>query len=455
LTGAAQSPSLAPRTAEERLVAKRLTYFILAGLVLGIVVGWAINASVADGTPAGDAQLKAIAGYFSILTTIFLHLIKMIIAPLVFSTLVVGIAHMGDTSALGRVGAKAIGWFLCASLISLTLGLVLVNLFQPGSALGLPLPPVDASSGVDRSAFDLAKFIGHIFPESMIAAMASNDILQIVVFSIFVGVAITAVGEPARPLVRGAEALAKVILQVTDYVMRFAPVAVFAAVTAAIAERGPAILGTYGYFMGTFYVGLALLWAILIGAAFLIVGGRTRILIRYIRDPIVLAFSTASSEAAFPRTLEALDRFGVPPRIASFVLPLGYSFNLDGSMMYMTFASIFIAQAYAIHLSLGTEIAMLLTLMITSKGIAGVPRASLVVITATLSQFKIPEAGILLILAIDHFLDMGRSATNVVGNAVASVVVAKWEGQLDPVEPADIEPPHAPSGGGAAVGVER
>ncbi|MBV8688455.1 MAG: dicarboxylate/amino acid:cation symporter [Alphaproteobacteria bacterium] len=426
-------------------MAKRLTYFILAGLVLGIAVGWAVNAAVGDETAAQQAQLKTIAGYFSILTTVFLHLIKMIIAPLVLSTMVVGIAHMGDTTALGRVGLKAFGWFVCASLVSLTLGLVLVNALQPGVGLALPIPPADAASGVDRSAFDLAKFIAHIFPESMVKAMAENDILQIVVAALFLGVALTAVGEPARPLVRALEGLVKVMLQITDYVMRFAPVAVFAAVTASIAERGPSILGTYGYFMGSFYLGLVILWALLIGICFLVVGGRTRRLVRYIRDPIVLAFSTASSEAAFPRTLEALDRFGVPPRIASFVLPLGYSFNLDGSMMYMTFASIFIAQAYGIDLSVTQEILMLLTLMITSKGVAGVPRASLVVITATLSQFKIPEAGILMILAVDHFLDMGRSATNVVGNAVASAVVAKWEGRLDPPEPVDVEPPHAPS----------
>jgi Na+/H+-dicarboxylate symporter len=284
----------------------------------------------------------------------------------------------------------------------------------------------------------------------MISAMASNDILQIVVFSLFVGVAITAVGEPAKPLVRAVDALVKVMLQITDYVMRFAPFAVFGAVSATIAVRGPSILGTFGYFMGTFYIGLVLLWVLLIGICFLIVGRRTGLLIRYIRDPIVLAFSTASSEAAFPRTLEALDRFGVPPRIASFVLPLGYSFNLDGSMMYMTFATMFIAQAYGIELTLGTQILMLLTLMITSKGVAGVPRASLVVITATLAQFNIPEAGLLLILAVDHFLDMGRSATNVVGNAVASTVVAKWEGQLDPLEPAEIVPAKAPSGHGPA-----
>jgi Na+/H+-dicarboxylate symporter len=425
-------------------VAKRLTYFILAGLVLGIVAGWALNLALHGGTAAGDAQLKVVAGYFSILTQVFLHLIKMIIAPLVLSTLIVGIAHMGDTSALGRVGLRAFAWFVSASLVSLTLGLILVRTFKPGVDLHLVAAGA-ADAKVDRAAFTLEKFVTHIFPESMVSALASNDILQIVVFSIFVGVAITAVGAPARPLVTALEALARVVLQVTDYVMRFAPVAVFAAVTASIAERGPSILKTYGYFMGSFYAGLILLWVLLIGACFLIVGRRTAMLVRYIRDPIVLAFSTASSEAAFPRTLEALERFGVPPRIASFVLPLGYSFNLDGSMMYMTFASIFIAEAYSVHLSLTQEILMLLTLMVTSKGVAGVPRASLVVITATLSQFNIPEAGILLVLAVDHFLDMGRSATNVVGNAVASAVVARWEGRLEAPGPVDVEPPHAPS----------
>src|SRR5207248_10213516 len=227
--------------------------------------------------------------------------------------------------------------------------------------------------------------------------------------------------------------------------LRFAPFAVFTAVASALAERGPQIIATLGKFVGSFYLGLLVLWAVMIGVCFIIVGPRTRDLVRYIRDPVVLAFSTASSEAAYPRTLEELERFGVPPRIASFVLPLGYSFNLDGSMMYMTFATIFIAQAYGIHLSLGQEITMLLVLMVTSKGMAGVPRASLVVITATLSLFRIPEAGLLLILAVDHFLAMGRSATNVVGNAVAASVVASWEGTLDREEPADIEPAHAPA----------
>ena len=426
-------------------MAKRLTGYILIALVLGIIAGWAINAAFADGTPASAERLKAIADYLSIVTTLFLRLIKMIIAPLVFSTLVAGIAHMGDVAALGRVGVRSILWFILASLVSLTLGLILVSLLQPGVGLNLPLPPVTAASGVQTAAFNLKDFVSHLVPASIFEAMSTNEILPIVIFSLFFGVALTAIGERGKPVVHGVEALVRVMLQVTDYVMRFAPLAVFTAVTSAIAERGPSIIGTFGKFVGGFYLGLIVLWATLIGAAFLIVGPRTRHLVRYIRDPVVLAFSTASSEAAYPRTLEALDRFGVPPRIASFVLPLGYSFNLDGSMMYMTFATIFIAQAYGIHLGLGQEVTMLLVLMITSKGMAGVPRASLVVIAATMSMFKIPEAGLLLILAVDHFLDMGRSATNVVGNAVAASVVAQWEGGLDLERPIDIEPPHAPA----------
>jgi Na+/H+-dicarboxylate symporter len=426
-------------------MAKKLTRFILIALVLGVIAGWAINAAIDDGTPESAARLKSIAEYLSIVTALFLRLIKMIIAPLVFSTLVAGIAHMGDVAALGRVGLRSLVWFILASLVSLTLGLILVNALQPGIGLNLPLPPATAAAGVETAAFNLKDFVTHLVPASIFEAMSSNEILPIVIFSIFFGVALTAIGDRGKPIVKGVESLVGVMLQVTDYVMRFAPFAVFTAVTSAIAEKGPEILFTFGKFVGSFYLGLFILWAMLIGAAFVIVGGRTRHLVRYIRDPVVLAFSTASSEAAYPRTLEALDRFGVPPRIASFVLPLGYSFNLDGSMMYMTFATIFIAQAYGIDLSLGQEVTMLLVLMITSKGMAGVPRASLVVIAATMSMFKIPEAGLLLILAVDHFLDMGRSATNVVGNAVAATVVAKWEGNFEPKEPADVEPPHAPS----------
>lgn len=426
-------------------MAKKLTRFILIALVLGIITGWMLNYAIDDGTPASAERLKTIAEYLSIVTALFLRLIKMIIAPLVFSTLVAGIAHMGDVAALGRVGIRALGWFIAASLVSLTLGLILVSLLQPGVGLNLPLPPATASAGVETSAFNLKDFVTHLVPASIFEAMSTNEILPIVIFSIFFGVALTAIGEAGRPIVRGVESLVKVMLQVTDYVMRFAPLAVFTAVASAIAERGPEILFTFGKFVGSFYLGLLVLWLLLIAAAFAIVGPRTRHLVRYIRDPVVLAFSTASSEAAYPRTLEALDRFGVPPRIASFVLPLGYSFNLDGSMMYMTFATIFVAQAYGIDLSIGQEITMLLVLMITSKGMAGVPRASLVVIAATMAMFSIPEAGLLLILAVDHFLDMGRSATNVVGNAVASSVVARWEGTLDPEESPEIEPLPAPA----------
>ncbi len=423
-------------------MAKRLTLYILIGMLLGIAAGFILNRSIAD-----PVALKAAAGYFTILTDLFLRLIKMIIAPLVFSTLVVGIAHMGDTAALGRIGARTMAWFVSATFVSLTLGLIMVNLLQPGAGLGLPLPPVDASAGLDKAAFSLHAFITHLVPSSIVAAMADNEILPIVVFSIFFGVALTAIGERAKPIVAGVESLVAVMLQITDYVMRAAPFAVFAAIANAVAVNGLGILTTFGKFVASFYFSLFLLWAILFGAAFVVLGRRARALARYIREPMLLAFSTASSEAAYPRTLEALDRFGVPRRIASFVLPLGYSFNLDGSMVYMTFATLFIAQAYGIPISAGQQIVMVLILMITSKGVAGVPRASLVVISAVMGHFGIPEAGLLLILAVDQFLDMGRSATNVVGNAVATSVVAQWEGLLDPPEPAEIEPPHAPSHG--------
>ena len=435
-------------------MAKRLTLYIMIGLIAGLVVGWALNLAIADGTPEATARLKDIASGFSIVTTVFLRLIKMIIAPLVFSTLVVGIAHMGDTGALGRIGARTMGWFITASLVSLSLGLMLfhaiefvIDLVAPGQGFGFKLPPPTETAGLDKAAFNLTNFVTHIVPSSIVDAMAGNEIIQIVVFSIFAGVALTALGPRGAPVVRGAEALAAMMLQITDYVMRVAPIAVFAAITATIAVNGLGIIVTLGLFVGSFYLGLVILWLVLFTAAYAFIGARTGALIRYIREPILLAFSTASSEAAYPRTLEALERFGVPPKIASFVLPLGYSFNLDGSMMYMTFATLFIARVYGIDLSISTQIVMLLVLMVTSKGIAGVPRASLVVIAAVMGQFGIPEAGLLLILPVDQFLDMGRSGTNVVGNAVATAVVANWEGALEPADPPEIEPPHAPSHG--------
>jgi Na+/H+-dicarboxylate symporter len=407
-------------------MAKRLTLYIMIGLILGIILGAILHNSIAD-----PAELTKIAGYFSIVTDVFLRLIKMIIAPLFFATLVAGIVHMGDTSALGRIGLRTMTWFVGATLVSLTLGLLLVNLLQPGIGnVALTLPPANATADIAKGAVNLKDFITHLVPKSIIEAMANNEILPIVVFSVFFGVAMTTAGEKAAPLTKGIDALVEVMLNVTNFVMRAAPIAVFAAMASAVTAKGLGILLTFGKFIGSFYLGLATLWVVLLLAGALVLGGRIKDLIKAIREPILLAFSTASSEAAYPRTLEALEEFGVPPRIASFVLPLGYSFNLDGSMMYMTFATLFIAQLYGIDLSAGQQITMVLILMITSKGMAGVPRASLVVISAVMGQFGIPEAGLVLILAVDQFLDMGRSGTNVVGNAVATAVVAKWEGTL-------------------------
>lgn len=399
-------------------------------MILGILVGFVLNQSLTD-----PAQLKAVAGGFNVVTDIFLRLIKMIIAPLVFSTLVVGIAHMEDAAAIGRVGAKTMGWFITASIVSLTIGLVMVHLISPGVGLNMPLPDVSAASTVDATTLSFKDFVTHLVPKSIVEAMANNEILQIVVFSIFVGTAIASIDDKAPAVLHLAEQVSQVMLKVTGYVMLFAPFAIFAALASTVATQGLVVLLSYAKFVGGFYVSLGVLWGLLLLAAIAVIGARGTKLFGMIREPVLLAFSTASSEAAYPRTLEQLQKFGVSRKIASFVLPLGYSFNLDGSMMYCTFATLFIAQAYGIPLTIGQQIMMLLLLMITSKGIAGVPRASLVVIAATLTYFKIPEAGLLLILAVDHLLDMGRSATNVVGNSVASVVVAKWEKQLETPEP--------------------
>jgi Na+/H+-dicarboxylate symporter len=392
-------------------------------MLLGIAAGGAVHAGFTD-----PATHSLFAGYVSIGSTIFLRLIKMIIAPLVFSTLVVGIGHMSDAGAVGRVGGKAMLWFISASLVSLTLGLILVNLFAPGD--GVHKVVSGLATGIDAHAMSLDGFIKHVFPDSAIRPMVDNEILQIVVFSMFFGVACAAMGERAKIVLEGIEGLSHIILRVTGYVMKLAPVAVFCAMAATIATNGLGILVNYAKFMGEFYFGLVCLWLVLIVVGFGLLGPAVMRLARLVQEPFLLAFSTASSEAAYPKMLEQLAKFPISSKISSFVLPLGYSFNLDGTMMYCTFASVFIAQAYDIPLGLGTQIAMLLTLMLTSKGVAGVPRASLVVIAATLSQFSLPEEGLLLILGIDTFLDMGRSATNVIGNSLATAVVAKWEGQL-------------------------
>ncbi|KPU89354.1 C4-dicarboxylate ABC transporter [Variovorax paradoxus] len=407
--------------------------WILIAMVLGIILGYMIFASFPD-----KGTAKEIAGYVSIVSDVFLRLIKMLIGPLVFSTLVVGIAHMGDAKSVGRVFGKAIGWFLTASLISLVIGLVMANLLEPGANLGLPLPDIGASANLATSKFTFKDFVSHTVPKSFVEAMANNEILQIVVFSMFFGVALASLGDKAKTLVAATEELSHAMLKITGYVMKLAPLAVLAAMAATVAVNGLGILIKFAVFMRDFYLGLFVLWGVLILAGFTFLGPRVFKLLVLIKEAFLLSFATASSEAAYPKILQALDRFGVKRKISSFVMPMGYSFNLDGSMMYCTFAVLFIAQAYNIHMPISTQITMLLILMLTSKGMAGVPRASLVVIAATLNHFDIPEAGLLLILGVDTFLDMGRSATNAVGNSIATAVVAKWEGELLPESEAEL-----------------
>ncbi len=418
-------------------MSNRFTQYILGAMLLGVVMGAAIFQYLPD-------SRADIASSINLIAMLFLRLIKMIIAPLVFATLVGGIAHMGSGARLGRIFAKTMGWFLTASLVSLLLGMLMVNLLQPGANFPGTLPAATQSTGLPVSAFSLEKFLTHLVPTSIADAMAQNEILQIVVFAVFFSVALGAMPERSKAMLGLIEDLAHVMLKVTSYVMLFAPLAVWAAVTATVAKNGLAVLWKLVVFMGGFYFSLLLLWAILVVVGFIVIGPRYAHLLRLVREPLMIAFSTASSEAAYPKTLEGLNRFGASHRISSFVLPLGYSFNLDGTMMYCTFASIFIAQSYHIEMSLGTQFALLATLMITSKGVAGVPRASLVVIASTLAQFNIPEAGLLMIMGIDTFLDMGRSATNVIGNSLATAVVAKWENELaaeHELGPDDVVPP--------------
>ncbi|TDO28596.1 dicarboxylate/amino acid:cation symporter [Sediminibacterium goheungense] len=410
----------------------RLTLYIVIAMIAGVILGYFIHEN------AGPDTIQSFSKNLKLLTTIFLRLVQMIIAPLVFSTLVVGIAKLGDLKTVGRVGGKALLWFVSASLVSLLLGMLLVNLFQPGK--GIDLSNADITGAQDlvgkTQEFSIQKFVEHVFPKSVIDAMATNEILQLVVFSIFFGVATAALGEKAKIVVKGLDAVAHVILKMVGYVMNFAPLGVFGAIAAVIATKGLDVFIFYGKYLLYFLMGIAALWAILLTVGFIILGKRLPDLLRRIFPPLIIAFSTTSSEAVFPKLTEELERFGCKDKIVSFILPLGYSFNLDGSMMYMTFASIAIAQAYGIQLDLGTQLTMLIVLMLTSKGIAGVPRASLVVVTATCAMFNIPPEGIALILPIDHFCDMFRTATNVVGNALATSVVSKWEGALD--EPTDI-----------------
>lgn len=428
---------------------------IVIAMILGIVLGATINNNKStayavakqtalqqcNGNKKHEAIVKAvydkheknskkdIASNFSLLSDIFLRLIKMIIAPLVFAVLVVGVAKVGDFKVVGRIGGKTLIYFTCATLIALSLGLVIVNVFEPGKTMHLELPEAGADTGVKVASQTAKNFVNHVIPQSIIEAMANNEVLPIVIFALFFGIAAAAVGSKADSLVNLLDALSHIMFKVTNYVMKFAPVGVFGAITAVVITQGLDVLSGYVYLIACFFGGLLFFVFVVLFLICVVLKIKFYKLLGLIKEPLLLAFSTASSEAAMPKTIEALEKYGVSKKVVSFVLPLGYSFNLDGSIMYMTFATMFIAQAYGMDISFADQIKMMLILLLTSKGVAGVPRASFVVIAGMLAMFKIPVEGMLLLLAVDQLLDMGRSATNVIGNAVASAVVAKWEGE--------------------------
>ena len=414
---------------------QKLTWIIIGAMIIGIVTGQILFYQFdtdSNGVLLGLEldKAKSIAEYFKLLTThIFLRPVQMTIAPLVFTTLVAGIAKMDDLKSVGRIGGRSMLWFFTASLVSLLLGMFLVNFLQPG--LKVNFGSADTSSAQDiltkTDGFGLKNFLEHIFPISLFEALAKNEILQIVLFSILFAIALNQIGEKAKPIINVLDILGKTILKIVGFVMWLAPIGVFGGITAIIATKGLGILSVYGYYLASFYLGIGLLWVIILFVGFMVLRKKLWKLIKHLKNPLLVAFSTTSSEAVFPKLTEELENYGCKKKVVSFVLPLGYSFNLDGSMMYMTFASIFIAQAYKIPLDFGTQLTMLLVLMLTSKGIAGVPRASLVIVAATCAMFDIPAEGIALILPIDHFCDMARSMTNVLGNGVAIASIDKWE----------------------------
>ena len=401
---------------------------MILAMAAGVAAGWACHAYLAP------ADAKAAVETFGVITDVFLRLIRMVIAPLVFATLVAGIAHMEDAAAVGRIGVKALFWFVFSSLVSLGIGLVVVRLLQPGVGVSIPTNLLAAAPPASAAAepLTLKGFLTHLVPTSIVDAMAKNEILQIVVFAVMFGLGVASLPQRAPAVLQLADQVSAVMLKVTGFVMKTAPIAIFAAMAGAVAAQGIEILWVFLKFIEDFYLALLILWAVMLGAAGLAWGAKGLGLLGAVREPVLIAFSTTSSEAAYPKLLERLEAFGAPPRIVSFVLPLAYSFNLTGSMMYLTFALVFIAQVFHVPLTLGQEVVMLLILMVSSKGVAGVPRSVMVVLAATLPYFHLPMAGVPLVLAVDHIMDMGRSSTNVLGNAVASLVVARWEGERKP-----------------------
>ncbi|MDR0227672.1 MAG: dicarboxylate/amino acid:cation symporter [Flavobacteriaceae bacterium] len=400
----------------------KLFIAILLALLIGVVVGSIIHYRLPEYIESFSTNIK-------LLGTVFIRLVQMIIAPLVFCTLVVGIAKMGDMSMVGRVGAKAMGWFMSASLVSLSIGLLLVNWLKPGKGTNFNIENTASANELltKTNSLTLQSFIEHLIPKSIFDAFAHNEVLQIVVFSVFFGIALSTLGKKGKSIIKLFDKISEVVLKMVTYIMWTAPLGVLGAIAAAVATYGLKIFITYAKYLVAFASGLALLWFVLILVGYLIIGKDVWRLLKAIKEPLLIAFSTTSSEAVFPKLVEQLKAYGCSPKIVSFTLPLGYSFNLDGSMMYLTFASIFIAQIYDVHMSLADQILMLLVLMVTSKGVAGVPRASLIVIVATCAMFNIPPEGIAFILPIDHFCDMGRSMTNVLGNALSTAAIDKFE----------------------------
>lgn len=403
-----------------------LTFAIFSFMLLGIAVGiWIFYTQ-------DEVGRKTYAENFGILTDIFLRLIKMIIAPLVFTTLVVGIAKIGDIKTIGKIGGKAMIWFMSASIISLLVGMVVMNVTEVGKSLSIENIQASADTTIGNG-LSFKNFIVHLVPKSVIEAMALNEILQIVIFSIFFGLATASLGAKGKIVIEFFDVVAHIILKVTRYVMYFSPLAAFAGLGAVVSTKGPGVLQTYLTLIAAFFIAILILWTILILVGFVMLKKRIFELLKIVFPSFLIAFSTATSESAFPSLIKQLKSFGCNEKIVTLVLPLGYSFNLDGSMMYTTFASLFIAQAYGINLSFQEQVTMLAILMVTSKGMAGTPRASLVIVASTLAAFHIPEVGIALLLGVDQIFDMARTGTNVIGNSLATVAVSKWEKQLAPV----------------------
>jgi Na+/H+-dicarboxylate symporter len=393
---------------------------IMIGLVVGLLVGYVVSIT--------DPSWANIIRPFS---QIFIRMIRMIIAPLLFGTLVAGIAGAGHFKDVGRMGFRAIVYFEVVTTLALLIGLFTVNVMKPG--VGLVLPAPTGAPPVSATAQTWDQILLHMVPTSVIEAMATGDVLQIVVFSMVFAIGLGMVNDKAKkPMLEWCESLTEAMFKVTNIVMLYAPFGVGAAMAATIGQSGLQVLWNLGYLVVTLYVALIVFFTLVLVPVMMMFKIPIAGFLKAIKEPALIAFSTTSSEAALPRAMECVEAFGVPRRIVSFILPLGYSFNLDGSTLYLSLAAVFVAQAAKVDLTIGQQVTMLITLMLTSKGVAGVPRAALVILAATLASYNLPLEGITLILGVDAIMDMGRTMTNVIGNCLASVVVAKWEGEFRP-----------------------